>query len=354
MSRALFLLTLVVVAMFYPVDGAQSFGAALKGIHLRYQQESLVFTRECAQDETPCAMHHWWSGGTFDGYLTSRVRYYVDGREVADVDIPLGLGHGMSPNTSDDNAPWAAGPLFGRTGTNPNKGGSNSSGSGYWNTYLVPFSSSVNVTVELDGPAGQSQYFWLILRGTTKASLTLPGGLPMPVGARLRSFENHASAMPPYAYMPMFNSSASNGAVLMTSLAVRGSQYEFLEGCLRAANAAGEAWSPSSPSYLLSSGTEDYFLGTFYFNKGPYQDTLAGVTELCPEPHDTSPRPSDASQGCTPEPGVMRFSAYRVHGGLDPLLFENGMSATWRNGEPGHGGRAASVNASSFALVYEW
>ena len=39
----------------------------------------------------------------------------------------------------------------------------------------------------------------------------------------------------------------------------------------------------------------------------------------------------------------------------DPLLFDAAPYAvTWRNGEPGHGGRAYAVNASSLALVYEW
>ena len=52
----------------------------------------------------------------------------------------------------------------------------------------------------------------------------------------------------------------------------------------------------------------------------------------------------------------MAFAAYRVHGGHDPLQWEaEGMEATWRNGEPGHGGGPAPpVNASAFALVYEW
>ena len=41
--------------------------------------------------------------------------------------------------------------------------------------------------------------------------------------------------------------------------------------------------------------------------------------------------------------------------GDDPLLFDAApFAVTWRNGEPGHGGRAYAVNASSLALVYEW
>ena len=181
---------------------------------------------------------------------------------------------------------------------------------------------------------------------------------------------------------------------------------------------------PGGPqSWLVSSGTEDYFLGTFYFDKGgeawacarvgmfsafvttcktcvltadgkgnevrvtqgniahslthwgrcrllsttrslsppltlappgQYFLPLAGLTTLCPQPHDGAPR--GEGPGCQPSPdGTVRFSAYRLHAGVDPLVFEGGLRVTWRNGEPGHGGsEAKAVNASTLALVYEW
>merc|ERR1712072_782449 len=120
-------------------------------------------------------------------------------------------------------------------------------------------------------------------------------------------------------------------------MAVRGRNFEFLEGCLRAT--PGASGPSSAEPYLLSSGTEDYFLGTFYFDKGQYMFPLAGVTALCPQPADGAPRPP--SIGCSPESGINRFSAYRLHATSDPLLFEGGLAATWRNGEPGHGGVGA-------------
>jgi len=85
-----------------------------------------------------------------------------------------------------------------------------------------------------------------------------------------------------------------------------------------------------------------------------YFTPLAGVTSLCPQPVDEAPRPP--SVGCVPRvDGTVTFSAYRVHAGLDPLIFEDeGLRVTWRNGEPGHGQGPAKVNASAYALVYEW
>ena len=93
---------------------------------------------------------------------------------------------------------------------------------------------------------------------------------------------------------------------------------------------------------------------SFYFDRGQYMLPLAGVTALCPQPADKAKRP--APPGCIPaEDGTVAFSAYRVHAGVEPLVFEeDGLALTWRNGEPGHGGPAVAVNASAFALLYVW
>jgi len=85
-----------------------------------------------------------------------------------------------------------------------------------------------------------------------------------------------------------------------------------------------------------------------------YMQPLAGVTSFCPQPVDAAPRPP--SIGCVPAAdGHVRFSAYRIHAGYDPLTFEDeGLLMRWRNGEPRHGHGPVVVNASAFALVYEW
>ena len=47
-----------------------------------------------------------------------------------------------------------------------------------------------------------------------------------------------------------------------------------MEACMRAY--IGGAKEP----LMLSSGLEDYFIGTYYFNKGRYATPAAGVTHL--------------------------------------------------------------------------
>ena len=356
----------MIIVVFHAVTASKSFGTSLKGTRLPCRRESHVFARSCAPKEYPCRMQHWWSGGTFSGYADTLVRYYVD--STAAVSVPLGLAHGMAPGAfMEDNGPWSAGTLFGKSGVGLHAGGP-SHGSGFFNTIQVPFASRINVTVALGCPAG-AEYFWLILRGRTRAGqISLPGGLVLPPKARLRSFEQPQrlwQTLGPFDYLSLLNMSSAGepwiggGAVLYVTLAVRSPRlrYEFLEGCVRArpSAAAGvegeERHEGGDGEWKLSSGTEDYFLGTFYFDKGQYFLPLAGVTALCP-----APKAGSTPVGCTPDPnGSVLFSAYRVHAGEDPLMFESeGLAVSWRNGEPGHGGAPATVIATSFALAYVW
>lgn len=66
-------------------------------------------------EEAPCTMQHYWSGGFFPEYGASLLRYYVDGEANASVVLPLGMAHGMAADM-DDNAPWNAGDIMGKTG----------------------------------------------------------------------------------------------------------------------------------------------------------------------------------------------------------------------------------------------
>ena len=141
-------------------------------------------------------------------------------------------------------------------------------------------------------------------------------------------------------------------------------------------------WSRFTPmvklKILLSSGTEDYFLGTYYFNRGGYENAVAGMTHKTtancsagPAAHCCWNRANEAcSSSAQCDPGgegcigtgtatesygkvvcsgadaaaadaahqdaaaqCTHFSAYRLHAD-DPLIFHDGMSVTWRNGDP--------------------
>ena len=87
---------------------------------------------------------------------------------------------------------------------------------------------------------------------------------------------------------------------------------------------------------MVSSGLEDYFLGTYYFKDGIYHNPLAGLTHF--------------------DPQHFSFSAYRFHDD-DPFFFENGLRLTCRCGEKAGDhvfGEPKDTTYTTYAWVYEW
>ena len=125
--------------------------------------------------------------------------------------------------------------------------------------------------------------------------------------------------------LTLVHSIASAIVMLMVSLSVRGPGYiGFLEGCFRALE-------PSSGALklLLSSGTEDYFLGTYYFNKGAYITPLAGVTKLNRTGGHGGEDDSTPSNHCTPSNARLwdaeRAGAMGIHLLACPPRFGSGL-----------------------------
>jgi hypothetical protein len=103
-----------------------------------------------------------------------------------------------------------------------------------------------------------------------------------------------------------------------------------MEGCIRA------YFDVATTPTLLSSGFEDYFLGTYYFNKGRYDNAVAGVTHI--------DRPA------------AEISAYRFHD-ADPLFFQKGFKLTARCGETVNGQVAGHPHATTYTTytwLYQW
>ena len=71
-------------------------------------------------------------------------------------------------------------------------------------------------------------------------------------------------------------------------------RMSFLEACIRA------YLSDADQPIMISSGLEDYFLGTYYFDTGRFHSDTAGLTHLDKE--------------------NMSFSAYRFHDD-DPIFY---------------------------------
>ncbi len=259
---------------------------------------------------------HMWFGGSFPNYGLTRIRVYVDGESEASIDMELMMGHGIG--FQDESAPWGI-ERIGKTGQP----------SGIYNTYRIPFGKSVRVTAQRAKDEEGDPPFWWIIRGVENLPLEI-GGVPLPDAARLKLYKVNRAAKP----LEEFDicHTAKSGRLYMVTIAGKSTNFAFLESCVRAY--IGGAKTP----LLLSSGLEDYFLGTYYFNRGRYYTPVSGLTHIVPN---------------------SEFSAYRFHE-ADPVFFENGLRLTLRAGEEFKGkvfGPQPGPQDTAFTTyvwLYEW
>ncbi len=262
------------------------------------------------------------------------IRIYIDDEETASLDFQLLLAHGIGFTESLEKPyiPWGTRRI------------AHAADGGIYNTFRIPFSKSVRVTAT--HPVGGT--FWYIIRGVENYPLIL-GDLQLPSTTRLRLYKNVGVKLVPLQFLPLANVSSSAGAVFMVTLAGNSTDYNYLEACFRARidGAKDYMW--------LSSGTEDFFLSAYYFDKGAYHLDNAGLTY---------------------KDGIGLMSAYKFFEN-DPLLFSKSLELVWRCGETvgvadgcpntfpwnpargvhGDGYTApnlANTTVTSYVWVYEW
>jgi hypothetical protein len=265
---------------------------------------------------------HMWFGGSFKNVEYTDIRIYVDGEEKASIEMELFLGHGIG--FGDNYAPWGT-ERMGNIGGN----------SGIYNTYKIPFGNSIRVTAQLDPDADENPMFWWIIRGTENLPVVF-SGVRLPQNARLNLYklENYVAKPLEEFVICEVDGAGMLYQVTMEAEGLRDTNHwkdlSFMEACVRAY--MGDENDPM----FVSSGLEDYFLGTYYFNKGRYANTLAGLTHF-----DTEKR---------------EFSAYRLHE-EDPIFFQNGFKLTNRCGEK-IGDKVfhdpPETRYTTYVWVYEW
>jgi len=266
---------------------------------------------------------HFWFGGNFEGVEDTRIRYYVDGEKVASIDMDLYLGHGIGFN--DNHAPWAV-KHFGKIGER----------NGIHNNYRIPFGKSIRVTAQRSKEADDNPEIWWIIRGVTNYRITL-GGVELPETARLKLIRLEDYLAQPLEEFALCDVSGK-GALYQVTIAADSQagpdEISYLEACMRAyTDGAKEA-------LMLSSGLEDYFLGTYYFDTGRFYADIAGLTHF------------DRQKS--------RFSAYRFHD-EDPVFFQNSLRLTCRCGETQHGTIEGSAfeappktRYTTYTWIYQW
>jgi hypothetical protein len=304
---------LLCCASFGAVSDLKTFGTAGKEQQvLPPGQESELF-----KHSGKGCLTHMWFGGNFPNYGLTRIRIYVDDESQPSIDMEMMMGHGIG--FQDEGAPWGI-ERMGKTGQP----------SGIYNTYRIPFSKNVRVTAQRAKEETGNPVFWWIVRGVENLPLEI-GGVKLPDSARLKLYKVENRTFKPLEEFDLYQGTKP-GALFQVAIAAKSANFDFLEGCIRA------YFGGSKTPVLLSSGLEDYFLGTYYFNRGKYYTPVAGLTHFVPR---------------------LEMSAYRIHE-ADPIFFPDGLRLTLRVGDEVNGKVAgpppgpADTTYTTYVWVYEW
>lgn len=275
-------------------------------------------------------LHHMWFGGGFEGIENTVIRVYVDDEKKPSIEMKMSEGFANAYHSTNN---FQSSSIIGKTGE---KGG-------VYNTFKIPFGEKIKITAQNKEIKGKSeQYFWWILRGTTNMPLTL-NGVTLPENARLKLHKVEEKLINSYDEFDLCDTK-KDGLLYMVYMQGEAAEpnkiYEiewyklsFLEACMRAY--VGGAKEP----VFLSSGLEDYFLGTYYFQSGRFANDLAGLTYIDKE--------------------NAKFAGYRIHD-RDPYYFKNGLRLTCRAGETWpekddiqlHD--APNSKFTTYTWIYEW
>ena len=237
---------------------AKGFGHPSTFTHVGKEERPFAAAPEggLADQEGHGYLDHMWFGGDFANYTRVRLRIYVDHEPTASIDMELGLGVGVG--FADPSAPW--GTKFGGITGGP---------SGIFCNYRIPFYRHIRVTAQLPAGVPTDIVFWWIVRGVQGLSLNI-SGLKLPDNARLYLYKNLDLTTQPLQIFDLCKVSGA-GMVFQVTMTAKSTNFEYMEGQMRAYLGSDQQLQ------FLSSGLEDYFLGTYYFNRGLYHLPQGGI-----------------------------------------------------------------------------
>lgn len=293
------------------------FGHSIKNGPLPpYPAEITTFEHTCSS--APCVVTHvnvpsiYPSNEAWD-WVQGLVNFYIDGEVTPSISVTLlelaGEAHfnaaGDNAQTGSegttDGSPWGIA-MMGRTA----KSG------GVYSTVRVPFAKSLRTSIVAPKSYKNNSTFWFVIRGLEAHPVVL-GDLTLPDEARLRLYRLPPAPVSPMQLLTLAEAPAGvSGALLRVHLDSSGPDFGYLEACMRFFPDGAKDDQP----LFLSSGAEDYFLGSSYFDEGMFKTPNGGLTFF---------NRTTSSVG-----------AYRTHD-RDPVLWHNGMRLVFRCNEQTQG-----------------
>ncbi len=237
-----------------------------------------------------CLTYMWFAGG-WKGFDHTVIRIYINGSITPCISMQLGMGHGMGYRVAK---PWGVGTI-GQTGIP----------SGVYDTYQIPYQTSIRVTAQLAPAVKKTPLFWWIIHGTDGMRVHLHG-VTLPTNARLCLYKKVNIHEKPLQFFTLCSVRGPGELFAVDMKGASQGNFNYMEGCMRVF--INRLKTPE----FLSSGLEDFFTGTGYFNWGIFHTPVGGCTYINNQSH--------------------AFSAYRFFT-RDPFFFQHGMKLVCRDGE---------------------
>lgn len=394
LSQQLLLVLLLSIAEL--ACGMKNFaGSVSQGTIKPTEQVLLNYTLSSTDGDVYGVITNWWIGGSTSNDLAT-LTFHVDNDQFsAPIVMRVALACGVG--FQDEAAPWET-TYFGHGAAT----------TGWHNFIPIPFGKNIVVTYRAD----VQTTVWITVKGNERPTVGGSGGLvfgslTLPPTARLQLQTINSVNYPALAFVDLAvipETVDGNAFIFMTTLAIESDNENVLEGCFRVFNAADRTSSAGQwPGVLIATGTEDYFLSSYYFDAGTFRGENSGLTHMSGGSYsgersgrgsigekvadlhndntddfvtDTrSDAHASASAGGPPNTsdssnsGVWRGSMYRIHQ-RDPLLFgSQGGRLTWRVGDvtdPATGlkctlesggspvGSPGNSTITSYVWIYTW
>ena len=138
------------------------------------------------------------------------------------------------------------------------------SATSFTNTMPIPFVTGLKITLKYMGATGQSTIYYQAHGILSASTRPMFGFLPLPMGTRM-VMQRNILTLPRLAYLAVSNFSAgTKGLVGALAIAFTAPNLNTLEGCFHFYPTSSSPY----PGQLHSTGTEDEFISSYYFDLG--------------------------------------------------------------------------------------
>ena len=306
----------------------ETFQHSIKRMKLEENNETILFE---SQINRGGLITHQWTDGNDWLNQHSIIRIYVDYEFQPSIQYSLLLGHGIPYELCNDINTTNNRNMIDKFGTqyitHQSKHG------GLANFYMIPFKKHIKISMTVFNQG----YLSYTIRGMYNTPVIFSEfNYELPQNTRLYLYRTENVSLKRMEHVSLAKIENSGGALFGVTLMTQSSHnFLHLEACFRA--------KIDGTFHTLSSGTEDFFGSSMYYDTGPYAANQYGATWIDNQKFGTA---------------TYRFFTQ------DPILFHNQFELIWKNGDNQYcnealgmvtlGSNVNDVKVTAYVWVYQF